>query len=137
MTKPDKKSKFNPQDVIEDQVRTIDEKIEALERRMRPYEELNTAKQTLVNARKALLGGNRITGGNSSRLSLEDVLNYVKENKGCSAGQIAQHFSVPQTTVSSHLYRNKARFVSKDGRYWVRDPEDGLDTAEDLEEDDE
>jgi len=134
MTETNKKAKFDPQSVIDEQVRQIDEAIETIERRMRPYEELNLKKQQLVAARKALLGGNRLTGGASSRVQLEDILSYLNENPGSTPAHLAQRFSVAQTTVSSHLYRNKDRFINKDGRYWVRDPENGMDTADDIED---
>jgi hypothetical protein len=50
---------------------------------------------------------------------------------------MAEHFSVSQSTVSSHLYRNKDRFLNKEGRYWNRDPKAGLNVVEDIEEEDE
>jgi hypothetical protein len=136
MTKT-RKTKFNPQEIIDKQVGEIDASIELIERRMRPYEELNAKKQQLLAARRALLGGSRLTGTGGTRLQLEDLLEYLKKNPGHSAGQMAMRFSVPQTTVSSHIYRNKDRFISKDGRYWVRDPENDINTADDIEEDDE
>jgi len=83
-----------------------------------------------------LLGhGPRTTGGTTTRLTLDDLVDFVGQNPGQSPGQTAEHFGVSQATVSSHFYRNKDRFINKDGRYWVRDPKAGLDTAEDIEDD--
>jgi DNA-binding transcriptional ArsR family regulator len=130
------KTKFNPQSVIDEQVENIDEALETIERRMKPYEALAEKKQQLLSARRALLGhGPRTTGGTSTRLHLEDIIQHLKEHPGSSPGQVAEMFGVSQTTVSSHLYRNKDRFVSKDGRYWNRDPKAGINTADDIEED--
>lgn len=131
------KKKFDAQSLIDEQVSQIDAAIEQVERRMRPYEALAQKKQQLLAARRALLGtGSRITGGNN-RLTLDDILSWLKANQGTPAGQIAEHFGVPQTTISSHIYRSKDRFINKDGRYWARDPKAGLDTADDIEDEEE
>jgi hypothetical protein len=129
--------RFDPQDLLDEQVALIDEQLEEIDRRLAPYKKHLEVKQQLLSARRALLGhGPRTTGGTSDRLHLEDILDYLKTNPGAAPSQVAEHFSVSQPTVSSHLYRNKGRFINKDGRYWVRDPKEGLDTAEDIEEDD-
>ena len=131
--------KCDPQNLIDEQVAQLDEALEKIEAKMKPYEELNQKKQQLLAARRALLGhGPRLTGGTTTRLTLDDVVDFVKNHPGCIPSDLAQHFGVPQTTVGSHLYRNKTRFVVKDGKYWVRDPKAGIDTADDIpEEDDE
>jgi hypothetical protein len=123
--------------IIEEQVEVIDEQLEKVERMMKPYEELAERRNRLKAARRALLGGTRMTGEGGSTLRLEDVVGYVRENPGAAPGQIAEGLHTRNTTVSSHLYRNKDRFINKDGRYWVRDPKEGLNTAEDLEDEEE
>jgi hypothetical protein len=129
-----KKVRFNPEDLIQEQIVGIDDALEQIERRMKPYAALNEKKQQLLSARRALLGvGNRTTGGTTTRMQLGDLLDYVKTNPGATPGAIAGHFGVTQTTISSHLYRNKDRFVKRDGQYWVRDPENGLDTEDDID----
>ena len=131
------KVKFDPQDIVDDQVAGIYEALEKIERRMRPYVRLNEKKQQLLAARRALLGhGPRTTGGTSSRLHLEDILDYLGTNPGSAPSQMAEHFGVKAETISSHIYRNKQRFITKDGRYWKRDPKAGLNTAGDIEEED-
>jgi len=124
------------EETVQGQVESIDEALEGIEKRLSKYQELIEAKNKLLAARRALLGGNRVTGAGGNRMRLEDILDFLGSNPGASPGQIAERFGVAQTTVSSHLYRNKTRFINKDGRYWVRDPENGLDTADDIEEDD-
>lgn len=124
------------EETIQGQVDGIDEALEGIEKRLSKYQELIDAKNKLLSARRALLGGNRLTGAGGSRLTLDDVTGFLKEKPGSAPGQIAERFGVTQPTVSSHLYRNKDRFIKKDGRYWARDPEAGLDTADDITEDD-
>jgi hypothetical protein len=132
--------KPSPQEIIDSVIVGevgIDDALEQIEKRMAPYQKLADAKTQLLAARRALLGhGPRLTGGTTTKLTLDDVLGYLKEYPGAAPGQIAQRFGVAQTTVSSHLYRNKARIINKDGRYWARDPKNGLDTADDIQEDD-
>lgn len=131
------KVKFDPQSILDEQAAQIDEQLEALERRMRPYAKLNETKQQLLAARRALLGhGPRTTGGTSQRLHLDDILDYLKENPGSTPAQIGERFGVTQPTVSSHIYRNKTRFIKKNEGYYVRDPKSGMNTEDDIEEDD-
>jgi hypothetical protein len=131
-----KKEKFDPQSIIDEQVVSIDEALESIERRMKPYEALNAKKQQLLSARRALLGGNRTTGAGGTRVTMEDIVGFLNDNPGSLPSAIAERFGVGQGTISSHLYRNKDRFIKKDGKYYVRDPEAGVDTADDIEEDD-
>lgn len=131
------KVRFNPQDLIDEQVAQIDEQIEQIERRMAPYQKLHDAKTQLLSARRALLGhGPRNTGGSTTSVTVDDLAQYVKDNPGLSPGQIAEHFGTKQATISSHFYRNKQRFIAKEGRYWLRDPKNGMNSAEDIEEED-
>jgi hypothetical protein len=135
VAKKQKVVRFNPQDIIDEQVAQIDEALEDLERRLAPYKKHLEAKAQLLAARRALLGhGPRTTGGTTTRLTLDDLVDYVSNNPGSAPGIAAEHFGVAQSTVSSHFYRNKDRFINKEGRYWVRDPKSGLNTADDIEE---
>lgn len=130
----------SPQEIIDAVIAGelgIDEALDQIEARMKPYQKLADAKTQLLAARRALLGhGPRMTGGTTTKLTLDDVLGYLKEHPGSAPGQIAQRFGVAQTTVSSHLYRNKDRFIANEGRYWARDPKAGINTVDDIEEDD-
>lgn len=126
------------EEAVETSLNEVDVQLEAIEKRLAKYQVLIEAKTKLLSARRALLGhGPRTTGGTTTRLTVDDVKQYLKEHPGSVPTQIAQRFGVSQSTVSSHIYRNKDSFIQKDGRYWARDPEAGLDTAEDIEEDDE
>lgn len=124
-------------EILEAQVAELDIALEGVEKRLGKYQRLIDTKTKLLSARRALLGtGSRTTGNAGTRLTVDDVISFLTKTPGSAPGQIAQEFGVTQTTVSSHLYRNKDRFLMKDGRYWVRDPENGLNTVEDIEDDD-
>lgn len=130
------KQKFNPQDIVDEQVQQIDEALEKIERRMEPYKKLAEAKTTLLASRRALLGhGPRTTGGTTTRLTMDDVVQYLTDHPGSTPAIMGDHFGVAAPTVSSHLYRNKTRFLNREGKYWVRDPKNGLDTNDDIDDD--
>jgi len=121
--------------IIEEQVEVIDEQLERVQRMLRPYEQLKDRENRLRAARRALLGGSKSTGEGSGKLRQEDIVEYLKNHPGQTPGQLAEHFGVTQTTVSSHLYRGKGeRFLAKEGRYYLRDPKAGINTVEDLDE---
>lgn len=129
--------KFNPQELIDEQVAQINRAIDEIDKRMKPYETLAAKKLQLVAARRALLGtGNRLTGNAGHRVTLDDLISFISENPGASPGQMAEHFGVTQGTISSHLYRNKDRFVRNNGSYWVKDPAAGINTSADVEKED-
>ena len=137
MVKQVQAKKFNPQELIDEQIAQINRAIDEIDKRMKPYEALAAKKQQLVAARRALLGtGSRLTGNAGHRLTLDDLVAFIGENPGASPRQMAEHFGVTQGTVSSHLYRNKDRFVRNNGSYWVRDPEAGINTSADVEKED-
>lgn len=122
--------------IIEEQIEVLDEQLAVVEEMLRPYEKIKERADRLRAARRALLGGSRLTGGGNTKVRQEDVVNFLKEHPGSAPGQIAEKFGVTQPTISSHLYRGKdERFLTKDGRWWNRDPKNGLNTADDIEED--
>ena len=131
--------KRKPQEIIDAVLageQGIDEALEEIEQRMRGFQALADAKTQLLAARRALLGhGSRTTGGTTTQVTSDDLYAYVGANPGLTPGQIAEHFGVKQGTISSHFYRAKTRYIEKEGRYWARDPKNGLDTADDIEED--
>lgn len=128
-------AKFDPQEIIDEQIEFIDSAIATIEARMVPYEKLAQKRTQLVNAKRALMGAtNRITGGVATRLTIDEIITYLRSNPGKAPAELAQHFGSTQQTVSSHIYRNKQRFINKDGRYYVVDPAKGINTADDIEE---
>ena len=129
------KRKFDADALIQEQVDQIDEAIERIEARMAPYEKLATRRDQLRAARRALLGGTRSTGAGSVRLRQEDIVEFLKKNPGSPVSAIASHFSVAAPTVSSHLYRGRdERFLKKNDNWYLRDPEAGMDTEDDVDD---
>lgn len=116
----------------------IDEQLESINEKMRKYEPLIEAKKSLEASKRSLLGGARLTSGNNGmRLRQEDLVLYLKENPGLKVQEIAEHFGTPYSTVGSHLLRGRdERFLQTASKRWyVRDPEEGIDTVDDIEED--
>lgn len=116
----------------------IDEQLESINEKMRKYEPLIEAKKSLEASKRSLLGGARLTSGNNGmRLRQEDVVLYLKEHPGQRVQDLVEHFGTPYTTINSHLLRGKdERFLQTPSKRWyVRDPEEGIDTVDDIEED--
>jgi hypothetical protein len=126
--------KFSIEDLMEQQVQNIDEAIEAIDRRLAPYKAIIMERERLVRARRALVTTGGVTGNAGTRVTVEEVYNWFKEHPGATTSEAAEHFGVALSTISSHTYRNKDRFIKKNGNVWARDPEAGIDTAEDVEE---
>lgn len=119
---------------------SIEEKIELVEERMKPYEALNQKKQELVAARRALLGGSRLTGaGSGARIRQEDVVDWLRKNEGGHGSQeIADGINGSEPSVRAHLNRGKdERFLKKDSKWYLRDPKNGINTVEDIDAEDE
>ena len=124
---------------IEGRVAEIDEALEEIEERLQKYQPLIDARNKLNAAKRALLGGNALTGAGGTRIRREDVKLFLEQNPGSTLSELVEHFDVAVSTVSSHLYRGRDEyFLEKNKRWYVRDPEDGYNTVDDIpdEEDD-
>lgn len=120
--------------IIAEQVEALDEQLEVLEKMLAPYERIKERADRIRAARRALLGGSRTTGEGGTKLRMEDVTQFLKENPGSSPAVIAEKFGVSQNTVSSHLYRGKnQRYLTKDGMWYLRDPKNGMNTEDDID----
>lgn len=122
--------------IIKERVDQIDDDIAELERLARPYLKIRERIERLRSARCELLGSSHATGGGNSKVRQEDVVEFLTEHPGSVPSQIAKGLGTKGPTISTHLYRgNNDRFITKNGKWWVRDPEAGLDTPDDIEED--
>jgi DNA-binding transcriptional ArsR family regulator len=131
------KRKTSPDDLTNGLVEEIDAKIEMIDRKLAPYQRWISKRNELMAARRALLGGSRATGGGGTRLQQEDIVGFLRENPGSTPSQLAERFGVPAPTVSSHLYRGKdERFLTKDGMWYLREPKKGINTVDDIEDED-
>lgn len=123
------------QAVVGERVAQIDDDIKDLEKLLRPYEKIKEEIDKLRSARRALLGGSRMTGAGSSKTRQEDVVEFLETHPGSSATEIADALGTNQSAISSHLYRGRDdRFITKDKKWWVRDPKNGLDSADDIDD---
>lgn len=120
------------EDMKQEMLDMIDEKIEALEAKLKPYEKLIELRNNLRAQRRALLGGNKLTGGSGARVRQEDMVEFLGQHpEGVSVADITKHFDSTQSTISSHLYRGKHdRYIKRDNRWFLRDPKTGMDNEE-------
>lgn len=121
--------------IIEEQKETLDEAIEELNKKLAPFDKLKEKRDRLVKARNALSGGNVLTGAGGTRLTWQMIAEFLEANPGSTPEEIAQKFNVKTTNITSALWRQKDKFINKDGRYYVRDPEAGINTADDIDDD--
>jgi hypothetical protein len=99
----------------------IDTEIEALEQKLAKYQPYFAELEQLRATRRVLLSerGVTATGAARHRLSMESVIHYLQENEPAEVKEIAQALGVPDSTVRSHLNRNKdVRYDSTD-EGWV------------------
>lgn len=122
-------------EINEQLIEEIDERIEYLNGRLAIYDKIKAERDKLQSARRALLGGSRMTGAGGTQLRQEDIVAFMKENPdGVTPSMIAEKYNVKQPTVSSALYRGKnERYLNKDGMWFLRDPKAGINTVEDLD----
>lgn len=125
------------QAIIDEQVEQMNEAIQQVEVALRPYEKLREKQQNLIRARDALLGGNKLTGGGGTRVRLETVKEFVRENPGASTQTVADGVGGTYAGAYAHLNRNEGDLFLTDhrGNWWLRSPKDGKNTIEDYEED--
>jgi DNA-binding CsgD family transcriptional regulator len=121
--------------IIEEQVESIDEQLEVVEDMLKPYAKIKERADRLRSARRALLGGSKVTGAGGTQLRQQDVKEFLMEHPGATPSQIAEKHGVAQPTVSSHLQRGKdERFITDgSGHWWVRDPKNGIHSYEDIQ----
>lgn len=130
------KAEREADELISNQVEEIDAAIQKLEVKMRPYERLRERMEKLQRARSALLGGSRLTGSGTRGLRQEDVVRLVGENPGATTQDLADKAGSTYNAMFAHLSRGRdERFLGKNGHWWLRDPKNGINTIEDVEED--
>lgn len=131
------------EDAVEDFVaatlESIDEQIAKIDssKVVQAAEKLLAKKTTLMAARRALLGGNNMTGGSSgTRIHQSDVVRAMEVGEnGSSPAELADALHTTEAVIRGHLNRGKdERFLKDENNLWyLRDPERGVNTIEDLE----
>lgn len=133
------------EDFISEQLESIDEKIQEIDNSavVRAAEKLLQKKQILMATRRALLGGNSMTGGSSgTRITQQDVVRQFTDTKttngepvSFSVSAIAELLHTTEAVVRGHLNRGKdERFIKKGNLWYLRDPEAGVNSAADIED---
>jgi hypothetical protein len=120
--------------IIEEQKDTLDVAIEELNKKLAPFDKLKEKRDRLVKARNALSGGNTLTGAGGTRLTWQMLAEELEKTPGQVPEELAKKFNVKTTNITSALWRQKDKFINKNGRYYVRDPEAGINTADDIED---
>lgn len=132
------KTEDQVEDFVTEMLESIDEQISKIDssKVVQAAEKLLAKKTTLMAARRALLGGNSMTGGSSgTRITREDVVR-VMTPEGATPAVIAEKLHTTEAVVRGHLNRGKdERFLKLNNHWFLRDPENGIDTIADLVED--
>jgi hypothetical protein len=122
-------------DFITTMLEEVDAKIQEIDNSkvMRSAAKLIEKKTKLMATRRALLGGNAMTGGSSgTRITQGDVVGAITGN-GDSPATIAERLHTTEAVVRGHLNRGKdERFLKKNNLWYLRDPEAGVNTEEDI-----
>lgn len=127
------------EDLVEDQLESIEETIAKVELMLAPYDNIKERLERLRRARSALLGGSHSTGGGTTRVRREDIRDFLIENPGATPGMIAEGLGSTQNNISTHLHRGKEERFLTDGHshWWVRDPKSGINTYQDIKDQEE
>jgi hypothetical protein len=117
---------------------SLNEGIEKFDERMKGYEVLKTRRDRLLSARRSLLGvGSRTTSSGGRSLTQDEVAKAMGEQDGgMSVAQIATKTGGTEGAVRGHLNRaRRERFLKQEstGLWFLRDPENDLNTEDDLE----
>lgn len=127
-------------DFISTMLEEVDAKIQEIDNSkvMRSAAKLIEKKTKLMATRRALLGGNAMTGGSSgTRITQADVVGAIQNGNGYSVAAMAEALHTNEAVVRGHLNRGKdERFLKKGNLWFLRDPEAGVNTVEDIEDDD-
>lgn len=124
-------------EIRQTQLDSIEEALADLDTKLARYEPLLEAKKQLNAAKRALLGGSRATGEGGDRIRQEDIKHYLSEHPGSTTREVADGIGEGEriNAVSNHLIRGRGEtFLKHDGKWWNRDPKNGINTEEDLED---
>jgi hypothetical protein len=129
-------------ELVQDQLANIDEALEDLNKKLEVFDRIRVKRDQLMSARRALLGvGNRQTGSGGTKITQDEVAQAMNGNgDGMTTQEIVS--ACPGSTdaiIRGHLSRGKGeRFLKResDGKWFLRDPENGINEADDLPEED-
>lgn len=96
----------------------LDEQIEGLEQKLEKVQPLINELNRLRQTRRVLLAEKGTTGGggrSGTVLTQEQVIHYLRENGPSQPITIAQALGVKETTMRSHLNRNRDTTYERNG----------------------
>jgi Fic family protein len=100
----------------------LDQKIQRIEKKLEPFQELIDQKQRLQRTRATLLQERGGTGrsGNGATLTTEQVEKVFadQEEKYLAVADIAKATGFPDSTVRSHLHRKRDQKYHQKGDKW-------------------
>jgi hypothetical protein len=121
----------------------LNDAIEQFDRKLEVYDEVKKQRDRLTSARRALMGvGSRTTSSGGSRVTQDEVAKTMSEgtDAGWTVAELVGSISgATDGQIRGHLNRGKdVRFLKResDGRWFIRDPEAGINSAEDLPDED-
>jgi hypothetical protein len=120
----------------------LNDAIAQMDEKLKVYDEVKKQRDRLTAARRSLLGvGSRTTSAGGNRVTQDEVAQKMREVEGgMSVAELVTTISgSTDGQIRGHLNRgkNEGRFLKRsDGKWFIRDPEAGINTEEDLPEDD-
>lgn len=126
------------EEVIAEQVESLDERIEELNKRLEVYDRVKLERDKLMMARRALLGvGSKTTNSGGSRIQQAEVVRALEASNGSGMHVADIVAAIPGSNdaqIRGHLNRgNGERFLKRgDNKWFLRDPEVGVNSVEDL-----
>jgi hypothetical protein len=118
----------------------LNDAIDQMDRKLEVYDEVKKQRDRLTAARRSLMGvGSRTTSSGGSRVTQDEVakaLSSEGEDGATVALLVTKLSGSTDAQIRGHLNRGKGeRFLKRsDGTWFLRDPENGIDTEEDLPE---
>lgn len=118
----------------------INDAIDQMDKRLEVYDRVKAQRDRLTSARRALLGvGSRTTSAGGNRVTQDEVAKVLQDaDKGMTVAELVTAISgSTDGQIRGHLNRGKdQRFLKhSDGRWFLRDPEGGINTEDDLNDD--
>lgn len=120
----------------------LNDAIEQMDKKLEVYDRVKAKRDRLTSARRALLGvGSRTTSSGGSRVTQDEVAaKLLEEPAGVTVAELVNLISgSTDGQIRGHLNRGKndGRFLKHaDGRWFKRDPENGINDEGDLPDDD-
>lgn len=124
-------------ELVERMLEEIDEQITKIDNSkvMKAAAKLIDKKNILMSTRRALMGGNKMTGGSSPRITQADVAGAMGLKQGYTPATLSEALHTTEAVIRGHLNRGKdERFIKTGNNVWyLRDPEAGVSSADDIE----